>query len=212
MLHLKPQQPAPAYETIPPHPSDGARLEFVEQGKSGYHVLHREQRAIPETITATRHMETILEDSREESYSKLELREESGGTEIGNEEGVSEYSKLETMNVKSNMPKDTPRVNGATVDSNDDSSKRTEKKSIVDDKAFDDNGDALQLENGEGENGQEEEAKGEPPLITITLDVHNERYNNNYYCSQYPGMPMVYKFNYTGKILQTQNPALQTDY
>ena len=178
MLHLKPQQHAPAYETIPPHPSDGARLEFVEQGKSGYHVLPREPRAIPipETITATRHMETILEDSREESYSKQELREESGSTEIGNEDlqGVSEYSKLETVNIRSNMPKDTPKVNGATVDSNDDSSERAGKKSIVDDKAFDDNGDALQLENGEGENGQEE-AKGEPPLITITLDAHNER-------------------------------------
>ena len=48
-------------------------------------------------------------------------------------------------------------------------------KSIVDDKAFDDNGDAPQLESDDVEKGRQEEAKGKPPLITITLDVQNER-------------------------------------
>ena len=173
MLHLQPRLPVPAYETIPPHPRDGAKSEFTEQCENGYHVLSREQKANPETITTTRHMETILEDSKEESYSKLELREESGSTKKTSNEGLGEYSKLETVNIGSNVLKDSSLDGNATVDSSDDNSKQTEmKKSVVD---FDDNGDALQLENGDVEKGQQEEAKGEPPLITITLDTQNER-------------------------------------
>ena len=119
-------------------------------------------------------METIPEDSREESYSKLELREESSSTKKANKE---EYSKLETMNIGSNLAKDTCLDNDATVASNDDSSEQTEgERSIADEKAFDDNGDVLQLESSEVEKkGQEEEAKGEQPLITITPDAQNNR-------------------------------------
>ena len=119
-------------------------------------------------------METIPEDSREESYSKLELREESGNTNKANEE---EYSKLETMNIGSNLAKDTCLDNDATVASNDDSSKQTEGKgNVTDKKAFNDNGDVLQLESGDEEKkGQEEETKGEQPLITITPDAQNNR-------------------------------------
>jgi hypothetical protein len=175
-LHLQPQQPVPAYETIQPHPRDGARLEFIEQGENGYHVLSREQRVNPESTTTTpRHMETILEDSREESYSKLELREESGSMKKTNEEDTGEYSKLEMVNIGSNAPKDACLDNDTTVESNDDSSEQTEgKESVMDNKAFDDNGDALQLENGDVEKGQEEEAKRELPVITITLDEHSD--------------------------------------
>ena len=119
-------------------------------------------------------METIPEDSREESYSKLELREESGNTNKANEE---ESSKLETMNIGSNLAKDTCLDNDATVASNDDSSKQTEGKgNVTDKKAFNDNGDVLQLESGDEEKkGQEEETKGEQPLITITPDAQNNR-------------------------------------
>ena len=70
LLHLQPSGSLPAYETIPLRPRDGARSEFIEQGENGYSVLSREQRANPKSTTTTR-METILEDSREESYSKL---------------------------------------------------------------------------------------------------------------------------------------------
>ena len=174
MLHLQQQQPLPAYETIPPHPRDGTRLEFIEQGDNGYHVLSREQRVNPETNTTSRRMETIPKDSREESYGKLELREESSTTKKANEE---EYSKLETMNIGSNLPKDTNLDNDATVVSNDDSSEQTEgKRSVTDKKAFNDDGDILQLESGDVEkNGKEEETKGEQPLITITPDAQNNR-------------------------------------
>ena len=110
MLRLKPQEPAPAYETIPSHPTDGPRLEFIEQGENGYHILSREQRSNPESTTTTQHMEMILEDSREESYSKLELREENGSTKKANEESIAEYSKLEMVNIGSNLPKDTIQV------------------------------------------------------------------------------------------------------
>ena len=176
LLHLQQPGLVPTYETIPPHLRDGARLEFIEQEENCYHVLSREQRANPESTTTTQHMETILEDNREESYSKLELREESGSTKKTSEESIAEYSKLETVNTGSNLPKDTCLDNDATADSNDGDSKQTEGKiSIVDDKDFDDNGDALQLENGDVEKWQQEEAKGKPPLITITLDVQNER-------------------------------------
>ena len=174
MLHLQPRLPVPAYETIPPHPRDRAKSEFTEQGENGYHVLSREQRANPETITTTQHMETILKDSREESHSKLELREESGSIKKANEEGIAEYSKLEMANTGSNLPNNTCLNNDAPVDSSDDNSEQTEgKRSAVDDKAFDDNVGTLQLENGDVERGQEE-AKETPPLITITIDVQNE--------------------------------------
>jgi hypothetical protein len=178
LLNLQPQQPVPAHEAIQPHPRDGARLEFIEQGENGYHVLSREQRANPETITTTttQHMETILEDSREESYSKLELvREETGSTKKANEEDTGEYSKLEMVNIGSNAPNDACLDNGSIVESNDDSSEQTEGKgSVMDNKAFDDNGDALQLEDGDVEKEQEEEAKRELPVITITLDKHSD--------------------------------------
>ena len=166
----------PAYKTIPPHPRDGAKLEFIEQGENGYHMLSREQRTNPENTTTTQRMEMILEDSREESYGKLELREESASIKKANGEGIVEYSKLETVNIGSNLPKDTCKVSDATADSNDDHSEQTKgKKSVMDDKALNDNGDALQLEAGDVEKEQEEEAKGKLPLITITLDAQNER-------------------------------------
>ena len=176
LLHLKPQEPAPAYETIPPHPRNGAKLELIEQGEDSYHVLNREQRVNPENIsTTTRHMQMILEDSREESYSKLELRDESGSIKKASEESIAEYSKLEMVNTGSNLPKNTCKINDATADSNDNSEQTEGKKSVTDDKAFNDSGDALQLESDDGEKGQQKEAKGKPPLITITLDVQNER-------------------------------------
>ena len=96
-------------------------------------------------------METILEDSREESYSKLELREENDSTKKANEESIAEYSKLEMVNIGSNLPKDTSKVNDVTADSNDNSEQTEGKKSVVDDKAFDDNGDAPQLESDDVE-------------------------------------------------------------
>lgn len=178
LLHLQPQQPIPAYETIAPHPRDGARLEFLEQEENGYHVLSREQRSNPETATNTQRMEMILEDSREESYSKLESREGSGSSKKANEEdNIGEYSKLETVNIRSTAPTDsTWKVSDATVESSDDSSEETEGKvlSIMDNKAFDDNGDDLQLENDDTEKDKEE-AKREPPVITITPDENNTR-------------------------------------
>ena len=74
------------------------------------------------------------------------------------------------------MPKDTHLDNGVAVNFNYDSSEQTEKKEgVIYDKAFDDNGDALQLESSDVEKGQQEKAKGKPPLITITPDVQNER-------------------------------------
>jgi hypothetical protein len=149
-------------------------LEFIEQGENGYHVLSREQRANPETITTTtttRRMETILEDSREETYSKLELREESDSDKKANEEGTGEYSKLEMVNIGSSVPKDAQLNNDTTVESNDDSNEHTEGKGSV--KSY---GDALQVKNGDVEKGQEEEeAKREGlPVITITLDEHSD--------------------------------------
>ena len=89
-------------------------MEFIEQEDNCYHVLSREQRDNPESTTTTQHMEMILEDSREESYSKLELREESGSTKKTSEESIAEYSKLETVNTGSNLPKDTCKVSDAT--------------------------------------------------------------------------------------------------
>ena len=172
LLRVQLSGSVPAYETIPLHPRGGARLEFIEQGENGYHVLSREQRANPDT-TSTTHMETILEDSREESYSKLELKEGSSSTKKTSDE---EYSRLEGVNVGSSVPKDAHLDNDATVNFNYDSSEQTERKErVIDDKAFDDNGDALQLESGDVEKGQQEEAKGKPPLITITPDVQNVR-------------------------------------
>ena len=175
LLRLQPSGSVPAYETIPPHPRDGARLEVIVQGENGYSILSREQRANPETTTTTR-METILEESREESYSKLELREESNSTKKTSDEGIAEYSRLERVNIGSSVPKDTHSDNDTTVNSDYDNSEQTERKErVMDDKAFDDNGDALQLENDDVEKEQQEEAKGKPPLITITLDIQNER-------------------------------------
>ena len=175
LLHLQPEQPVPAYETIALHPRDGVRLEFLEQGENGYHILSREQIANPETATNTQHMEMILEDSREESYSKLESRE---GSKKANEEGnTGEYSKLEIVNIGSNVPTDSARkVSDATIESSDDSREETEGKvlSIMDNKVFDDNGDDLQLENDDTEK-EKEEAKRELPAITITLDEDNTR-------------------------------------
>ena len=172
LIHLQPQHSAPAYETIPPHPRDGARFEIIEQEENGYHVLSREQRANPKSTTTTR-MEIILEDSREESYSKLELKEGSGSTKKTSDE---EYSRLEGLNIGSSVPKNTHLDNDATVNFNYNSSKQTERKErVMDDKAFDDNGDGLQLESGDVGKGQQEEAKGKPPLITITPDEQNER-------------------------------------
>ena len=175
MLRLQQPGSVPAYETIPPHPRDRVKLEFTEQGENGYHVLSREQRANPETITPTQHMETILRDSREESYSKLELREESGSTKKTSNEGIGEYNKLEMVNIGSNLPNDTCKVSDVTADFNDNNKQTEGKKSVVDDKVFDDNGDVLQLETGDVEKEQEEQANGKLPLITITLDVQNER-------------------------------------
>ena len=120
-------------------------------------------------------METILEDSREESYSKLELREESGSIKKANEESIAEYSKLETVNIGPNLPKDTCKVSDATADSNENSEQTEGKKTVMDDKAINNNGDALQSESDNVEKGQQEETKGKPPLITITLDAQNER-------------------------------------
>ena len=175
LIHLQSQKPAPAYETIPLHPRDGARLEVIEQGENGYSILSREQRANRETTTTTC-METILEDSREESYSKLELRQESGSSKKTSDEGIDEYSRLERVNIGLSVPKDTRSDDDATVSSNYDNSEQTERKErVMDDKAFDDNGDALQLESGDVEKEQQEEAKGKPPLITIMLDIQNER-------------------------------------
>ena len=172
LIHLQPSGSVPAYETIPLHPRGGARLEFIEQGENGYSVLSREQRANPESTTTIR-METILEDSREESYSKLELKEGSGSTKKTSDE---EYSRLEGVNIGSSVPKDTHLDNDTTVNFNYDSSEQTERKErVMDKKAFDDNGDALQLESGDIGKGQQEEAKGKQPLITITPDVQNER-------------------------------------
>ena len=171
-------QPAPTYETISPHPRDGTRLEFIEQGENGYHVLSKEERVKSNSATTT-HMETlILEDSREESYSKLELREESGSTMKASNEGVAEYSRLETVNIGPSMPKDTCMDNDTTVDSSYDNSEQTEgKESVMDNKTFNDNDDACQLatESGDVEKGQHKDAKGKLPLITITSDVQNER-------------------------------------
>ena len=150
-------------------------MEFIEQGENGYHVLSREQRTNPENTTTTQYMETILEDSRGESYSKLELREESGSIKKANEEGIAEYSKLEMVNIESNLPEDTYKVSDATTDSNDNNERTEGKKSVMDDKAFDDNGDALQLESDDVEKRQQEETKGKPPLITITIDAQSER-------------------------------------
>ena len=76
-------------------------------------------------------METILEDSREESYSKLELREENDSTKKANEESIAEYSKLKMVNIGSNLSKDTSKVNDATADSNDNSEQTEEKISML---------------------------------------------------------------------------------
>ena len=177
MLRLQQPGSVPTYKTIPPHPRDRPKLEFTEQGENGYHVLSREQRANLETIITTQHMETILEDSREESYSKSDLKEESGSTKKVNEalESIAEYSKLETVNTGSNLPKDTCKVNDAIADSNNNSEQTEGKKTVVDDKAINDNGDALQSESDDVEKGQQEETKGKPPLITTTLDAQNDR-------------------------------------
>ena len=176
LLHLQPSGSVQAYETIPPHPRNGARLEFIEQGENGYHVLGREQRANRETTITTQRMEMILEGSREESYSKLELREESGNTKKTSDEGITEYSRLERVNIGSSMPKNTCSDDDATVNSNYNNSEQNERKErVMNDKAFNNNGDALQLESGAEEKEQQEEAKGKLPLITITLDVQNEK-------------------------------------
>ena len=138
-------------------------------------MLSREQRANPETTTTTQ-LEMILEDSTEESYSKLELREESGSTKKTSDEGNAEYSRLERLNIGSNVLKDICLGNDVTKNSDYDNSEQTERtERVMDDKAFDNNGDALQLESGVVEKEQQEEAKEKPPLITIMLDVQNER-------------------------------------
>ena len=146
-------------------------MEVIEEGENGYSVLSREQRANPETTTTTHCIEMILEDSREESYSKLELREESGSSKKTYDEGIDERA-----NIGSSVPKDTHSDNDTTINSNYDNSEQTERKErVMDDKAFDDNGDALQLESSDVEKEQQEEARGKPPLITITVDIQNER-------------------------------------
>ena len=176
LLRLQPPGSVPAYETIPPHLRNGTRLEVIEEGENGYSVLSREQRANPETTTTICCTEMILKDSREESYSKLELREESGNTKKTSDEGITEYSRLERVNIGSSVPKDTRLDNDATVNSNYDNSEQTDRKErVMDDKAFNNNGDVLQLESSDVEKEQQEEAKGKPPLITIMLDLQNER-------------------------------------
>ena len=170
MLRLQPG-PAPAYETIPPHPRDGVTLEFIEEGENGYHVLKRdsEGRAHQEPTT---NLETILEDSREENYNKLELIGGSGSTKKASQECIAEYSTLETVNIGSSVPKGT---DGATGECNSDGSEKSERKesvTVIDNNAFKD--DAHQLESGNIEKGQEEEAEGKPPVVSITLDTGNE--------------------------------------
>ena len=176
LLHLQPPGSVPAYETIPPHPRNGTRLEVIEEGENGYSVLSREQRANPETTTTIHRMEMILEDSREESYSKLEPREDSGSTKKTSDDGITEYSRLERVNIGSSVSKDTRSDNDATVNSNYDNSEQTERmERVMDDKAFNNNGDTLQLESSDVEKEQREEAKEKPSLITIMLDIQNER-------------------------------------
>ena len=168
MLRLQPG-PAPAYETIPPHPQrDGGQFEIIEEGENGYHVLKREETVHPETTT---NLEIILEDSREESYSKLELIGESGSAKKVNQEHITDYSTLETVNIGSSVSKG---IDGATGDYNSDGSGKGEsKKSVMvmdDNNAIED--DAHQLENGDVEKEQEE---GKQPVVSITLDEGNER-------------------------------------
>ena len=63
--------PMPTYETIPPHPMDGATLQFLEKPHRGYNVhFQKEITTIPETGVA---QETSHKDDSEGRYSKLQL-------------------------------------------------------------------------------------------------------------------------------------------
>ena len=96
ILSLRPRAPMPAYDTIPPHPKDGARLVLLEQGDSGYSILNRTQNFnIPESVVK---QETINEGNMEESYSKLEM---TVNKREDREDG--DYGRLETLNIESDM-------------------------------------------------------------------------------------------------------------
>lgn len=86
----------PTYETIPPHPEDGARLELLEQGNNGYSVLSQKQNI---NIPAAVKMETTHENNKETSYSKLELRTVHCTNTRSKD---SDYSKLETLDIQCN--------------------------------------------------------------------------------------------------------------
>ena len=94
----------------------------------------------------SRGLETIHEDWKEESYSKLELTTASNnGPSQG--QGGEDYSNLETLTVKLDMTEDPTTESTTGKEATDGVSQTENDRTMLDEDNSDD--DALQLENGD---------------------------------------------------------------
>lgn len=171
ILSLQPRAPMPAYETIPLHPRDEATLELLEQGGSGYSVLSRKQNV--NTPESTVKMVSILEDNKEESYSKLELSVNCNN--IGESSQDGDYGKLETLNIEFDTIKNN--ITGQDVH---------EEARNVSEKGYERSTDNLKVNSEQGVHEMEncdsdseiDNKEGEKiqPMIARASDTQNIRY------------------------------------
>lgn len=164
----------PAYETIQPHHTDRNELELAERGEHGYDILNRGINTNSETTVGL--LEIVDKESKEESYSKLELPQRSNLVHNsvgirGSSQEEYKYNKLEMLNIEPDVPRDA----------NADDSKhdeRSEEKEImnssVDEKNVDETSlecDNYQQKNGDSEKEQKEKEPESPQSTSCMPEV-----------------------------------------
>ena len=159
------QPPVAAYEIIELHPRDGNNTESSQQDEDGYQLLNRNKRKSAMNVTSSG-LETIHEDWKEESYSKLELATASNnGPSHGR--GGEGYSNLETLTVKLDMTENAITESTTGKGATDGESQKGNDRTMDDDNSDD---DALQLENGDLHKGQDKAEADTQPLVNIAVD------------------------------------------
>ena len=115
----------------------------------------------------SRGLETIHEDWKEENYSKLELTSVSNnGPSQG--QGGEDYSNLETLTVKLDTTEDPTTESTIGEGATNGVSQKGNDRTIPDEDNSDD--DALQLENGDIQKGQDKAEADSQPLVNTAID------------------------------------------
>ena len=114
----------------------------------------------------SRGLETIHENWKEESYSKLEQTTVSNNGPSQGQGG--EYSNLETLTVKLDTTEE-PTTESTIGEGETDGVSQTENNRTMPEEDNSDD-DALQLENGNSQNGQDKAEAVSQPMVNTAMD------------------------------------------